>query len=96
MRNNDPISIKDACNQAINNSPHKSKIFEAKVVSAWKKIMPASVINKTDRIFLKNDSLFVQVTSAVLKHSLQVNEGSILKLLEEENLGIRINKVVIL
>jgi hypothetical protein len=78
--------------QANNLQPGMDKID---VREAWKNLMGNGVNNYTRGIMLKNTTLYVELTSAVLREELSYGKEKIVKMLNEE-LGREIVKDLIL
>lgn len=77
-------------------SPHKHKLQAALLSQAWKQIMPAAVCRKTTRSFLKQNKFFVQLSSAALRHELQLNKDKVLQRLREHAPDCTVEEIVFL
>ena len=66
------------------------------MVCAWKAAMPEVVRKRTERIFYKQEKLFVQLNSAPLRQELRLNKSKVLALLWEHAPGCRLLDVVFL
>ncbi len=47
--------------------------------------MPAAVTRRTERVFVRDGQLFVQLSSASLKHTLQLRKDQVLQQLADQN-----------
>ena len=94
MRSADGISLKEAIQQMRQRSPLKHKLEEARLACAWKAVMPPSVFKRTERTFLQQDKLFVQLSSAPLRHEFQLNKDKVLALLQRHVQGCSLAEVV--
>jgi hypothetical protein len=63
---------------------HQAAAIQATVTNAWHQIMSPTVIAKTHRCFVKNNQLFVCLTSATLRQELQLRKSTILAQLKEK------------
>ncbi len=70
------------------------KTVELKVLFVWRSFMPSFIQNQTKKMFIKNDLLFVQISSASLRHYLQLNEKNILNKFKQYNFDIKINGII--
>jgi len=51
---------------------------EAALISAWEEVMGKPIANRTERLFIKKDVLFVEISSAPLKHELSMSKQKII------------------
>ncbi|HLT53287.1 MAG TPA: DUF721 domain-containing protein [Flavobacteriaceae bacterium] len=65
------------------------------VRDAWVKLMGAGIANYTSKIQLKEDTLYVDLTSSVLREELSYGKEKIITMLNEE-LGKELIKKIIL
>jgi len=93
-RKADASHVGDAIQQLLNAYRLEGKFDETKLISSWSKIMGKPIASRTSRIFMKNDVLFVELTSAPLKHELNMSKQKITDLINQE-LGKPIVKEVI-
>ncbi len=96
MKNEGFATIGEVIRQMFAQSPHKHKLAETALICAWKEIMPLAVRNRTERIFTKEGKLFVQLSSAPLKHSLQMNKDKILQRLAAQGPDCKIKDLIFL
>ena len=57
--------------QFIAKSSHKDKLAAATILCAWQQLMPAVVLQRTEQAFVKDNKLFVKISSAPLRQELQ-------------------------
>lgn len=88
-------SISDVLKQFIDDNKLQGGIDKIDVRDAWKNLMGNGVNNYTQEIMLKNDTLYVQLTSSVLREELSYGKEKIIKMINEE-LGREVVKNVIL
>ena len=88
-------SIADVLKQIIDKNKLQSGIDEVHVKDAWKSLMGNGVNSYTRNIILKNSTLYVELTSAVLREELTYGKEKIIKLLNDE-LGSDVVKNVVL
>ncbi|MEM9416929.1 MAG: DciA family protein [Bacteroidota bacterium] len=70
-------SLQELIQQMQQQSPYKHKLTAAALAGAWQAIMPAAVQQRTLRTFYKADKFFVQLSSAPLRQSLQLQKSQV-------------------
>lgn len=96
MNNIGFITIKQAVQQLLAQSPHQHKLTEANIICAWKQIMPNVVLQRTEQISVKQHKLFAKISSAPLRQELQNNQDLILKRIQAITPGYSIAHIVFL
>ncbi len=86
--------VGDAIKELLNAYRLEGKFDETRLVNSWGKIMGKPIAGRTSKIFMKNDVLFVELTSAPLKHELNMSKQKIINLINKE-LGKPIVKEVV-
>jgi hypothetical protein len=94
-RLNNQSSIGDILGQIIQTNKLESGLNQVSVVDAWKNLMGNGVNNYTRNVALRNSTLYVELTSAVLREELSYGKDKIIKMINEE-LGKEIVKDVVL
>lgn len=94
-RFNDNNSISDVLKEFIQANKLQPGMDKIDVRDAWKNLMGNGVNNYTREIMLKNSTLYVELTSAVLREELSYGKEKIVKMINEE-LGREVVKEVIL
>ena len=94
-RNFDSKSLKSVLNNLINKNSLNSGLNNVKVQSLWGKTMGANVNSYTTEIYLKNKTLYVSLSSSVLRQELSYGKQKIITLINDE-IGVKIiNKIVL-
>ena len=94
-RDFDTKSLKSVLNNLIDKSSLKSGLNNVKVQSLWKKTMGVNVNSYTTEIHLKNKTLYVSLSSSVLRQELSYGKQKIIDLINDE-IGTKIiNKIVL-
>ncbi|GHA64364.1 hypothetical protein GCM10007389_16320 [Pontibacter akesuensis] len=60
------------------------KLSEVQLVQNWEKIMGKPIAMKTQQLYFKDGKLFVKLTSAPLKHELNMSKSKVINLLNIE------------
>jgi hypothetical protein len=94
-RLNDNNSVGDVLKQFIQTNNLQKGMDSINVREAWANLMGNGVNNYTREIMLKNNTLYVELTSAVLREELSYGKEKIVKMLNEE-LGREVVKDVVL
>ena len=89
-------TIGEVLQKAFTKSPHQHKLAAASLVHAWKTAMPAVVTCRTERVFARDGQLFVQLSSAPLKHTLQLRKDKVLQQLAEQSPYSTIKDIIFL
>ena len=94
-RNNDNQSLQDVLKQFVTSNNLQSGLDKVNVRDAWANLMGNGVNNYTTAIELKNETLYVQLSSSVLREELSYGNEKIVKMLNE-SLGKEIVKKLVL
>eukprot|EP01132_Coremiostelium_polycephalum_P000760 gene760-942_t len=84
MNSQEPTIISQLVSRLISQSPHKHKLGEASVIHAWHCVMPDIVKRRTDQVYVKNNTLFVKLSSAPLRQELQNTKHKMLQMLQDQ------------
>lgn len=83
-RHNDPLNLGDALNEFIRENRLEKGMDKVNVRNAWSDLMGNGVNNYTTAIELRNDILFVSLSSSVLREELGLGKSRIIAMLNEE------------
>ena len=83
-RLNNESSISDVLKEIIQSNKLQPGIGQIAVKEAWKNLMGNGVNNYTKNIMLKNNTLYVELTSSVLREELSFGKEKIVKMINEE------------
>ncbi|MCC9138506.1 DUF721 domain-containing protein [Pontibacter silvestris] len=61
------------------------KLSEINLVQSWEKIMGKPIAMKTKELYFRDHKLFVRLTSAPLKHELNMSKSKVIELLNRES-----------
>lgn len=62
----------------------QGKITQMRVIEGWEKIMGKGIALKTKELYFQDRKLFVTLTSAPLKHELNMSKTKVIELLNQE------------
>lgn len=94
-RNNDHISIADALKEFVETNKLEYGLDVVNVQDTWKEMMGNGVNSYTTDIQLKNNTLYVQLSSSVLREELSYGKEKIIAMLNE-SLGKEVIKKLVL
>lgn len=94
-RTKDLLSFSDALKDFVQTNNLEKGLDKVNVRDAWAALMGNGVNNYTSAIELKNETLYVQLSSSVLRNELSYGKEKIVRMLNEE-LGKELIKKLIL
>jgi len=94
-RLNDINSISDALKDFVETNKLQKGLDKVNVEDAWKQLMGNGVNNYTTAIKLERDTLYIRLSSSVLREELSYGKNKIISMLNEE-LGKEVVKKIIL
>ena len=95
MEKKNNLSLGEAIQQFIESNNLQSGIDKVDCKDAWIKLMGSGVNNYTNAVELKGDTLYVSLSSSVLREELGLGKSKIIKMLNEE-LGKELIKKLVL
>lgn len=94
-RTNENLSISDALKEFVSTNRLEKGLDKINVADAWAKLMGNGVNNYTTAVQLERDTLYIQLSSSVLREELSYGKQKIIDMLNEE-LGKKIiNKLIL-
>ena len=94
-RTKDQLSISDLLKEFVETNRLQSGLNKVNVKDAWAQMMGNGVNNNTTAIHLERDTLYVQLSSSVLREELSYGNQKIIKMLNEA-LGKEVVKKLVL
>jgi hypothetical protein len=94
-RNNEHRSISDALKEFVETNKLEKGLNKVNVADAWVKLMGNGVNNYTTGVQLERNTLYIQLSSSVLREELSYGKQKIITMLNEE-IGKEIVKKLIL
>ena len=95
-RKKDTITVGDAIKELLNTYRIKSKYHQTNIKASWGEVMGNTIASRTDKIFFKNNVLFVQLNSAALKHELNMSKDKVLAVLQEKFGKTAVEEIVLM
>lgn len=78
------LSLKDCIGNLLETYKIKDKYDETFLINSWESIMGKAISSRTSKLFIKEKTLFVTLTSAPLKNELNLGKTKIIKFLNEK------------
>lgn len=94
-RNNEHISIKDALKEFVKTNKLEKGLDKVNAAEAWAKLMGNGVNNYTTSVRLERETLYVQLSSSVLREELSYGKQKIIDILNDELGKVIIKKLVL-
>jgi len=94
-RNNVNLKLSDALKEFVSENKLQKGLDKVDVQEAWVSLMGNGVNNYTTSVQLQNDTLYVQLSSSVLREELSYGKEKIINMLNE-SLGKQLIKKLIL
>ena len=82
-RENETFSIKDLIPQMLQENKLQKGMDQMAVKEAWENVMGKGVMSYTETIYLKNNTLFVKLSSSTLREELGYGKNKIIKMLND-------------
>ena len=83
-RLNDNLKLKDVLKEFVNKNNLQDGLNKVDVKDAWENLMGKGVNNYTTSVSLKNNTLYVTLSSSVLREELSYGKEKIINMLNEE------------
>ncbi|MGB3145238.1 MAG: DUF721 domain-containing protein [Maribacter sp.] len=94
-RENENLSMKEALSAFIQKNKLEKGMDKVDAKEAWARLMGNGVLNYTTAVELRNDTLFVSLSSSVLREELSLGKSKIITMINEE-LGKNLVKKLVL
>lgn len=95
MRKSNTQKLGDVIADCLREMRIEQKLKEVHVVSQWESMMGKTVAVRTDRIYIRNRTLYIHVTSSVLKTELLMMRQEIIDKLNE-NAGEKVVEQIVI
>ena len=94
-RFNEELSIQDVLKNFISHNKLQGGIDKVEVKEVWFNLMGNGVANYTEEVELKKETLYVKLTSSVLREELMFGIDKIIKMINQE-IGKEVVKTLVL
>lgn len=83
-RRSEAAPLSECIEELLNVYRLKSRYNQVNLIASWQKIMGNTIAVRTDKIYFKEDKLYVKLTSAPLKHQLTTASTKVVELINKE------------
>lgn len=90
------VSIGDSIRKFFEANHTSQKFDEAQLIASWERLLGKTIAKNTKKLFVKNRVLFVEVSSAPLKHKLNASKTKIKQLFHDEFKMDIVDEIVIM
>jgi len=94
-RNYDTKTLKVVLNKFIEKNSLNSGLNNVKVQNLWKKTMGDNVNSYTNEVILKNQTLYISLSSSILRQELSYGKDKIIELINKEFGQSTVKKIVL-
>ena len=77
-------TVGEALNELLRTYRLQQKFDATRLISSWERLMGSPIARRTKRVFVKDRKLFVELSSAPLKHELTLSKRMILDIFDQE------------
>lgn len=84
MRRNDAEQIGDMIRKFFRQNGLESPLNEYRLVDAWKDVVGATFVKYTSNLYIKNQILYVHLTSATVRQELMMGRDILVRRLNEK------------
>ena len=84
MRRNDAEQIGDMIRKFLRQNGLESPLNEYRLLQAWKDVVGAAIARYTNNLYIKNQTLYVHLTSSVLRQELMMGREMLVRNLNRQ------------
>ena len=83
-RKSDTAPLKEVIGELLRSYRIDEQFNKTKIVAFWEKFMGKTIANRTNKIFFKDKTMFIEISSAPLKNELALSKSKMLELIDKE------------
>ena len=83
-RKHESLELKDVIRNMLQNYHIEEKFDHTRLVASWERLMGKPIASRTSKLFVKDNILFVRLSSAPLKSEMTLNKAKVLEILRKE------------
>ncbi|MCG8307999.1 MAG: DUF721 domain-containing protein [Cytophagales bacterium] len=80
-RRSDTTNVKDAIDALLDTYKLRGKFDETKLINSWECMMGKPISRRTEKLFIKDEVLFVKLNSAPLRQELTIAKSKVLEII---------------
>jgi predicted nucleic acid-binding Zn ribbon protein len=84
MRRQNTQLLSDVLREVLNKQHLSPKLNETRLIAAWEKVLGQTVAGYTKEKYIKNNVLYVKISSAVLRNELLMSREQLIAALNKE------------
>lgn len=96
IRKSDTVSLKEAMSELLNTYRLNSRYSQTHLKTNWQDVAGKTIANRTSKIFFKKEVMFIEVTSAPLKHQMAYGKETLLSRIKEKYGPDLVKEIVLL
>ncbi len=93
-RKSDTSSVKEAIDAMIDSYKLRGKFDQKKLIGSWESMMGKPISKRTEKIYIKDNVLFVKLNSAPLRHELTLSKAKVLEIIHKRFDASLVNDVL--
>lgn len=78
------ISLKDAIDSFLESFNLQTKYSETHLIVSWEKLMGKTIASRTEKIYIRDNKLFLKISSSPLRQELLMAKSKLIKLINQE------------
>lgn len=83
MRRSNTQSLTEVLRKFMRSEGLETPLNQYRLVQAWPQVMGDGIAHYTEEVFIKNQTLFVKISSSVLRNDLYLSRATLVKRLNE-------------
>ena len=83
MKRSNALPISDIINRFLREEGLESPLNEYRLIQAWETVLGKAIARYTGQMFIKNQTLYVHITSPALRQNLQMSRKTLVARLNE-------------
>lgn len=83
-RKNESVELKDVIRDMLQSYQIDEKYDNNHLIASWERLMGKPIASRTTRLFVKDQVLFVRLSSAPLKNEMTLNKAKVLDIIRKE------------
>jgi len=94
MRRSKTQNISEVISELLKKYGHEDKLAEIRLIQSWEELLGRTVNRYTRKIYLKDKTLFVHLSSSIVKNELMLIRDQILRQLNEKAGKQMVEKII--
>ncbi|KPM49280.1 DUF721 domain-containing protein [Jiulongibacter sediminis] len=78
------VSLKDAIDGFLESFNLQTKYSETHLIVSWEKLMGKTIASRTEKIYIRDNKLFLKISSSPLRQELVMAKSKLIKLINKE------------